>query len=211
MEKISNNIKFCTFINILRTYSSKDVSISIKEINNHIYKKLGITLDRRTIYSYIKDMRYIGLNVSDYNKENEGYFLMDDFFTEYELRLLMDSVKASKFITKKKTEELLEKISKLNITYRGKTVKSNVFIDDTSKSTNEQIYDNLNTINEAIEKNNKITFNYSDKYHKSKQVCITDPINMINNHENYYLLTVNNLGEEISFNVDKMTNIQISQ
>ena len=83
---------------------------------------------------------------------------MDDFFKEHELRLLMDSVKSSKFITKKKTEELIEKISKLNITYRGKTIKSNVFIDDTLKLTNEEIYYNLNIINEAMEKNNKITF-----------------------------------------------------
>ena len=67
MGKISNNIKFCTFVSILRTYSSKDTSISIKEINNHMNERLGITLDRRTIYSYIKDMRYVGLKVSDYN------------------------------------------------------------------------------------------------------------------------------------------------
>lgn len=211
MGKISNNIKFCNFVSILRTYSSKDTSISIKEINNHMNERLGITLDRRTIYSYIKDMRYIGLNVSNYNKENEGYFFIDDFLKEHELRLLMDSVKSSKFITKKKTEELIEKISKLNITYRGKTIKSNVFIDDTSKLTNEEIYDNLNIINEAMEKNNKITFNYLDKPFNNKHVCFINPMNMINNHENYYLLTVNDLGEEVSFNVNKMTNIKISQ
>ena len=211
MEKVSNNVKFCTFVNILRTYSNEDVSLSTKEINHHMKERLGLTLDRRTIYSYIKDMRHMGLEVSDYNKEKEGYYLVDSYFKEYELKLLMDSVKSSKFITKKKTEELIEKISKLNITYRGKTIKSNVFIDDTLKLTNEEIYYNLNIINEAMEKNNKITFNYSDKQFKNKHVCLINPMNMINNHENYYLLTVNDLGEEVSFNVNKMINIKISQ
>ena len=105
MEKVSNNVKFCTFVNILRTYSNEDVSLSTKEINHHMKERLGLTLDRRTIYSYIKDMRHMGLEVSDYNKEKEGYFLVDSYFKEYELKLLMDSVKSSKFITKKKTEE----------------------------------------------------------------------------------------------------------
>lgn len=148
MEKVSNNIKFLTFVNILGTYSSEDVSISIKEINNHMQKRLGITLDRRTIYSYIKDMRQMGLKVSKYNKEKEGYFLDDFFFKEYELKLLMDSVRANNFITKQKTEELLEKIKKLNYVYRGENVKNDVFIDDKSKTTNQNIYNNL-------EKNNK--------------------------------------------------------
>ena len=80
-----------------------------------------------------------------------------------------------------------------------------------SNCTNEEIYYNLNIINEAMEKNNKITFNYSDKQFKNKHVCLINPMNMINNHENYYLLTVNDLGEEVSFNVDKMTNIKILQ
>ena len=85
MEKVSNNVKFCTFVNILRTYSNEDVSLSIKEINHHMKERLGLTLDSRTIYSYIKDMRHMGLEVSDYDKEKEGYFLVDSFFKEYEL------------------------------------------------------------------------------------------------------------------------------
>ena len=143
MEKVSNNVKFCTFVNILRTYSNEDVSLSTKEINYHMKERLGLTLDRRTIYSYIKDMRHMGLEVSDYNKEKEGYYLVDSYFKEYELKLLMDSVKSSKFITKKKTEELLEKISKLNCIYRGRIVKSDVLIEENSKSTNDKIYENM--------------------------------------------------------------------
>ncbi|MCR1822175.1 helix-turn-helix transcriptional regulator [Terrisporobacter muris] len=221
MEKVSNNIKFCAFINILRTYSSEDVSISIKEINYHMKKKLGITLDRRTMYAYIKDMRNIGLEVSGYDKEKEGYFLKDFFFKEYELKLLMDSVKASKFITKKKTEELLEKISTLNFIFRGRIVESNVFIDDSGKNINEKIYDNLNLINEAITQNKKITFNYcqndcnqgigcNEKDDNGKGHLKVNPISMVNNHENYYLVSIQDNLEEITYyRIENMKSIEI--
>lgn len=218
MEKVSNNIKFCTFINILRTYSSEDVSISIKEINKHMKEKLGVTLDRRTMYAYIKDMRQIGLRVSKYDKENEGYFLYDYFFKEYELKLLMDSVKSSKFITKKKTEELLEKISTLNFIYRGRIVESNVFIDETSKTINEGIYRNIELIDKAIMKNKKITFNYYYEnsiqglgcYDKEGECLNIKPICMLNNHQNYYLISISNNNDETTyFRVDKMTNVNI--
>ncbi|WP_455537597.1 helix-turn-helix transcriptional regulator [Terrisporobacter sp.] len=208
MEKVSNNIKFCTFVNILRTYSSDNISISIKEINNHMEKRLGITLDRRTVYSYIKDMRQMGIKVSKYNKEKEGYFLNDFFFKEYELKLLMDSVRASNFITKEKTEELLEKIRTLSYIYRGKVVKSDVFIDDSSKTTNQDIYENLEIITKAIKKNNKITFNYLDNCVISK----TNPIYMINDHENYYLVSIHDNIDEISYyRLDKIKELKILQ
>ena len=133
MEKVSNNIKFCTFINILRTYSSEDVSISIKEINYHMKEKLGITLDRRTMYSYIKDMRAIGLNVSSYNKEAEGYFLKEFFFSEDEFKLIMDLVKSSKLISEKK-DELLEKINAINYLYRGRILENMPSEEDLQKA-----------------------------------------------------------------------------
>lgn len=221
MEKVSNNIKFCTFINILRTYSSEDVSISIKEINKHMKEKLGVTLDRRTMYAYIKDMRQIGLRVSKYDKENEGYFLYDYFFKEYELKLLMDSVKSSKFITKKKTEELLEKISTLNFIYRGRIVESNVFIDETSKAINEGVYRNIELIDKAIMKNKKITFIHcykecskglicSKEYKNQGGVFKVNPISMANDHENYYLVSIQNNFEKFNYyNIENMTSIEI--
>lgn len=207
MEKVSNNIKFNTFVNILRTYSNEDVSISIKEINNHMKERLGITLDRRTMYSYIKDMRQIGMKVSAYNKEKDGYFLIDNSFKEYELKLLMDSVKSSNFITKKKTEELLKKISELNLIFRGRTVKSDVFIDETCKSSNEKIYDNLEKITTAIKINKKITFTYMDNQVNISKI---NPIYMINDHENYYLVAIHdNLDEILYYRIEEITDIEI--
>lgn len=218
MNRVSNNIKFCTFINILRTYSNEEVSISIKEINNHMEKKLGITLDRRTMYSYIRDMREIGIEVSHYDKEKEGYFLKDFFLKEYELELLMDSVKSSKFITKKKTEELLEKISTLNFIFRGRTISSNVFIKDISKNNNEEIYDYLNLINKAITKNKKLTFNY---YYRSNASCNkcnenmgiglkVNPICVVNDQENYYLVSIDDDYKIITYyNMDNMKSVNV--
>lgn len=210
MEKLSNNIKFCTFISILIKYSSEEVSISIKEINHYMKKRLGVTLDRRTMYSYIRDMRHIGLEVSTYDKEKEGYFLKDFFLQENEFKLLMDSVKASKFITQKKTEELIEKISKLNFIFRGRMVKSNVLIDDISKNMNEEIYDKLNLMDDAITQKKKIIFTYccnnnnkgGDKKEKGNndgERFIVNPICVTNNREAYYLMCTDNKYEKIIY------------
>ena len=56
MKRVSNNIKFYTFIEILKSYSDENVSLSIKEIQHHMRKRLGVDVDRRTIYAYIRDM-----------------------------------------------------------------------------------------------------------------------------------------------------------
>ena len=220
MEKVSNNIKFCTFVNILMTYSSEDISISIKEINNLMNEKLGITLDRRTMYAYIKDMRQLGFEISEYNKEKEGYFLRSCFFKEGELRLLMDLVMSSKFISRKKSEELLEKISKLNQIIRGKNLNSKVIIDDTSKTFNEEIYENLEIINRAFTEKKKVNFVYyndmeniyNEEKDKQGEYVKVNPICVKNNHKNYYLVSTKEAFDEaIYYKVDNMKQVQVSE
>ena len=114
MKRVNNNIKFYTFIDILRTYPDENVSLSIREIQHHIKKRLGVMIDRRTIYSYIKDMKALGMDVSDYDKSKEGYYLSSNYFKVEEIRVLADAVLTSNFITKDKTIELLDKLKAFN-------------------------------------------------------------------------------------------------
>ena len=92
MTKSSNNVKFFSFVSILITYSNEEKSLSIKEINNYMMDKLGITLDRRTIYGYIKDMRKLGLSVSEYDKNKEGYYLKSNSSEQSELNIFTEIV-----------------------------------------------------------------------------------------------------------------------
>lgn len=106
MKRVSNNIKFYTFIEILKSYSDENVSLSIKEIQHHMRKRLGVDVDRRTIYAYIRDMKALGIDVSDYDKSKEGYYINSNCFDASEVRLLADSVLTSNFVTRRRTEAI---------------------------------------------------------------------------------------------------------
>lgn len=106
MKRVSNNIKFYTFIEILKSYSDENVSLSIKEIQHHMRKRLGVDVDRRTIYAYIRDMKALGIDVSDYDKSKEGYYINSNCFEASEVRLLADAVLTSNFVTKRISEAI---------------------------------------------------------------------------------------------------------
>ena len=106
MKRVSNNIKFYTFIEILKSYSDENVSLSIKEIQHHMRKQLGVDVDRRTIYAYIRDMKALGIDVSDYDKSKEGYYINSNCFDASEVRLLADAVLTSNFVTRRRTEAI---------------------------------------------------------------------------------------------------------
>lgn len=221
MGKPNNNIKFYTFIDILRTYSDENTSISRKEINHHMNNLIGVTLDRRTVYSYINDMKELGLEVSSYNEQTGGYHFINHRLEEYEIRILVDAISASKFITKKKTIELVEKLSKLNSIYIKNNLNSLVFVDDRSKSKNEEIFINIDKINTAIREKKKISFYYYDynsnmdlvprlnKENEPKKYTVT-PIATILKNENYYLVLADKRHDDLSnYRVDRMKMVEV--
>ncbi|RDY22511.1 WYL domain-containing protein [Romboutsia maritimum] len=220
-NKANNNIKFYTFIDILSRYSDDYTSISTSEINNQMKKQLGLTLDRRTIYRYINDMQQLGLEVSDYDEQIGGYKMGSHKLEEYEIKLLIDVVLSSKFITKKKTEELMNRLLKLNSIYIGKDFNKKIYIDNRAKSVNEEIFINIDKINNAIRNKKKISFNYYD-YNFSRElvprlnpdgnnkIYIVNPISMIFKNENYYLVLADDKHKDLSnYRIDRMKSIEI--
>ncbi|GKZ02438.1 hypothetical protein ANS017_03010 [Paraclostridium bifermentans] len=220
-KKFNNNIKFYTFIDILSTYSDENTSISIKEINHHMHNRIGVTVDRRTVYSYINDMKMIGLEVSSYNEETGGYHFINHRLEEHEIKILVDSISSSKFITKKKTIELVDKLSKLNSIYIKKDLSNQVFVDDRSKSKNEEIFISIDKINTAIRDKKKISFCYYDynssrdlvprlnKENVPKRYTVT-PIATILKNENYYLVLADKRHDDLSnYRVDRMKGVEI--
>ena len=218
MGKLSNNVKFYTFVNILSTYSDEESSLSIRDINKYMMESLGITLDRRTIYGYIKDMRKLGLSVSEYDKNKEGYYLKSYSLKDHEVKTLIDTIRSSKFITKQKTKEIIEKIERLNTIYRGRIVTSDTYVDNISKTTNEEILINTQKLRTGIKENKKIKFNYLEEYGAQRSdefkgtEYVVNPICLILNKEDYYLLCISeDDGEEIrNFRVEKMLEVKIT-
>jgi predicted DNA-binding transcriptional regulator YafY len=219
--KNSNNIKFYYFLNILRQFSDENNILTMQDINNHLKNKIGATLDRRTIYSYIADLKKVGLDISSFEENKKGYYLRTPSLEDYEIRLLIDSVSSSKCITKKKTKDLIDKLLSLNSVYVGYSMHNQVFIDNRSKSGNEEIFYNIYKIEQAIAENKKISFNYYDFNTKRELMVkcdhdgnvkkyIANPITMILKEEYYYLvLNIDKYDDLANYRIDRIKNVNI--
>ena len=185
MTKLSNNVKFFSFVSILSTYSNEEKSLSIKEINNYMMDKLGITLDRRTIYGYIKDMRKLGLSVSEYDKNKEGYYLKSNSSEQSELNIFTEIVD-------------------ININDNFKTSYEEILIN--THQLRECMKQNKKAIFYYKEHSEKLNDNeILNKY-------IVDPICLILNKDNYDLVFIDSSSEKIrNFPVNRISNVSISQ
>ena len=219
MKRVSNNIKFYTFIEILKSYSDENVSLSIKEIQHHMRKRLGVDVDRRTIYAYIRDMKALGIDVSDYDKSKEGYYINSNCFDASEVRLLADAVLTSNFVTRRRTEAILEKLRTFNSIYQNKDFLKDVYIEDIPKLTNEDVFVSMARISEAIKFSRKIRFNYCEYNYFRELECKVDengnlrefvksPVYMVLRDKNYYLVCADEDSEVFQyFRIDMMLNV----
>ena len=185
MTKLSNNVKFFSFVSILSTYSNEEKSLSIKEINNYMMDKLGTTLDRRTIYGYIKDMRKLGLSVSEYDKNKEGYYLKSNSSEQSELNIFTEIVD-------------------ININDNFKTSYEEILIN--THQLRECMKQNKKAIFYYNEHSEKLNDNeILNKY-------IVDPICLILNKDNYDLVFIDSSSEEIrNLPMNRISNVSISE
>lgn len=123
------------------------------------------------------------------------YSLSSHLFTLPELKLLIDAVESSKFITVKKSTELVEKLSQMSSRYQSMELKRNLYISERVKPINEQIYYLVDNINTAINRCKKITFKYFhyDQYRKevpknAGERYIFSPYYLVWNEDHYYVV-----------------------
>jgi predicted DNA-binding transcriptional regulator YafY len=148
---------------------------------------------------------------------NYVYHVGEKQFEIAELKLLVDSIQSSKFITEKKSNELIKKLTGFVSDYEAKQLKRQVFVQGRIKTMNESIYYNVDVIHTAIAQNAKITFQYFQWDVHKKMVLRHDgalyevsPWSLSWDAENYYLIAYDSRDEKIKhFRVDKMVHIKI--
>lgn len=134
-----------------------------------------------------------------------------------ELKLLVDSVQSAKFITAKKSNDLIKKIEGLASKYEASQLQRQVYVSNRIKAMNESIYYNVDKIYEAIGTNSKITFHYFQWDVHKKMVLRRDgalyevsPWALSWDDENYYLIAYDSSEAKIKhFRVDKMLHIDV--
>ena len=176
----------------------------------------GISAERKGIYRDIEALQDFGLDIVQLKGKTPGYYVASREFELPELKLLVDSVQASKFITTKKSEELIKKLEGLTNKYEAKQLQRNVFIYNRPKAGNETIYYNVDRLHNALFENVQITFQYVEWTMKKEQKPKRDgalyqvsPWALTWDDENYYLIAYDEKADIIKhYRVDKMLNIQ---
>ena len=214
MPKSENQkLKIFHILDYLQHNSHADHPVRASELIQMLEKK-GILCERKTVYSDIAALQDYGVDIVSVPGKNGGYYIASRNFELPELKLLIDAVQSSRFLTEKKSRELIEKLCKECSVHEAKLVRRDVLVSGRVKSMNETIYYNVDAIQEAIGQNRQISFRYFDwnldgsrKYRDRDYVA--SPYGLCQDHENCYLLAYSDRHGITSYRVDRMADIQI--
>jgi predicted DNA-binding transcriptional regulator YafY len=198
--------------------------MGVSEIIDYLEKE-GISAERKAIYNDIKTLQDFGMDICREKTGTVTYKLVSRDFELPELKLLVDAVQSSKFITEKKSLELIKKVEGLASRYDGKQLQRQVVVSNRVKTMNEKIYYNTDTIHNAINQGKKITFVYykwvvdfstGEKVKRIKRrdgnIYKISPWALTWDDENYYLIAYDDESDKIKhYRVDKMASIKVTE
>lgn len=215
MAKSANQkMKLLYLMRILSEETDEQHPMSMREIISALEAR-GVTAERKSLYDDIECLRLFGLDVESTRTDTTRYYLAARDFELPELKLLVDSVQAAKFITPKKTLSLIGKIERLASVHEARQLRRQVYIANRVKSPNEGIYYNVDSIHGAIAANRRISFRYYEytvtkqrRFRRNGARYEVSPFALIWDDENYYLVAYDSAEAKIKhFRVDKMNDI----
>lgn len=180
--------------------------------------EMGIPCDRRIVSQDIAVLNELGYEIMVTTIGHEkAYFVEDRSFSLPELKILIDAVHASSFITEKKSAELIEKLAELGGIHRAEVLKRNMVCFNTRKHSNEKILYAVDTLEEAILNQKKVIFLYFDLdengqrvYRRGGHHYVVEPIALVFNEDNYYMTCYSSRHDSTSnYRVDRMDAVQI--
>ena len=210
-------IKLLKLLELLRLDTDEQHPMTTSQICARL-GEMGIICDRRTLSKDIALLNEQGYEVMDITVGHEkGYYVEDRSFSIPELKILRDAVQAANFITEKKTAELVDKIANLGGSHRAEILKSNIVNFKTTKHSNEQIFYNVDALEQAIDQQKRVLFRYFDLneygqkvYRREGHRYVVEPIALVFNEDNYYMLCYSSKHEKTStYRVDRMETVEV--
>ncbi len=183
-----------------------------------VLREYGYEADRRTIYSNVEILQEFGIDLLK-KEDAPGYYVASREFELPELKLLVDAVQSSKFITEKKSGELIGKLMHLTSEARAKQLNRTVYIRNRLKTGNEKVYYNVDALHDAMNRDVQITFQYGE-WTRAKKLApkrnggkyTVSPWSLTWDDENYYLIAYDENDCRIKhFRVDKMMRIEVTE
>jgi predicted DNA-binding transcriptional regulator YafY len=217
-KKYGQKHKLITLLKILENETDENHKLNAQALIEKL-ASFDISAERKSIYSDVDTLRELGYEIIlDSNKTDGGYYLAERSLEKYELTLLVDAVSSSRFITEKKTRELIKKLEGLLSKYDAKDLEREVYVANRIKSGNESVYITVDIIHKAVSLRKKISFKYCE-YNLNKdlvprrdgKIYSVSPIALIWDDEYYYLVGLDEDVDKIRhYRVDKMKGVDIS-
>jgi len=212
----NQRIKLLYLKRILQERTDDDHTLTIRELLDAL-AEYGIVAERKSIYSDLESLRQYGLDVEMRKSKTFGYYIASRKFELPELKLLVDAVQSSRFITRKKSNELINKLSSLTSTYQATQLRRQVITADRPKAINESVYYNIDAIHSAINTEKKISFKYFDyslnkarSYRRAGELYSHTPLALCWNDDKYYLICYSAKYDSfVHYRVDRMSNVSV--
>ncbi|MCI9156619.1 MAG: WYL domain-containing protein [Lawsonibacter sp.] len=218
MSKSSNQkTKLLHLARMLLRQTDEDHPLTVPQIIEGLAKQ-DIKAERKSIYDDLEALRLFGLDVQSRKGKSAGWFVGSREFELPEVKLLMDAVQSSRFLTQKKSDTLIRKLEGLASVHQAGQLQRQVYVSGRIKVMNESIYYNVDKLHTAIASQKAITFKYFDyDIHRNKvfrqegRRYVVSPYGLIWNSENYYLVAFDHSHQEMRhYRVDKMAEIAVT-
>ena len=214
-KSLNQKQKILFLMDYLQKHSHKDHPVKTAELISML-KTHGIESDRKTVYSDIEALQAYGLDIVSIAGRNGGYYIASPKEFELpELKLLIDAVLSSRYLTESKSQSLAKKLCKLCGTDKeAELIQRNMIVSGRVKTMNETILVNVDNIHEAITSNRQISFRYFDwdikgqRRYREKEY-LASPYGLCQDNENCYMLAYTARHGVTSFRVDRMAGIDI--
>ena len=210
----NQKLKLLVLLRFLQRQSDEKHPVTMARMIEEL-ARWDIPAERKSLYDDLEALRSFGADVITVRGRSPGYYLGERDFELPELKLLVDSIQSSKFITQRKTLSLIRKLEGLCSVFDAQLLERQVFVRGRVKSMNESVYYNVDAISDAISRDRQIRFRYFEftlsgerRYRREGSYYQLIPYALLWDDENYYLLAWDGAEERFKhFRVDKMTHI----
>ena len=209
-------IKLLYLMKIMLELTDEDNPLTANQLSDEL-AVYGVKAERKTIYMDLELLSLFGLDIEQQRGKNAGYYIASRRFERPELKLLVDAVQSSRFISKKKSGELIDKLASLTSKAYAGQLRRQVFVTNRAKSLNEHSYYSVDTIHTAIAGKNKISFKYFDYNVKRRRVYRKNggsyqvtPLALCWDNDKYYLVAYSAEHDELRhYRVDRMSDTAV--
>lgn len=219
MGKESQKLRILYLQDIFSRRTDENHVFSAEQLCDILLNDYGITVERKAIYTDIEALQDYGMDIVNTRSPVRGYYLRSRKFEPAEARLLTDAVLAAKFISPKKTKSLVYKIGSLISENQEEKLRHQVYVNSSVKCTNEELYEIISALSEAIERKLQVQFEYSKRKLEKRFVrrftartFVVNPYALIWSNDHYYLVCNNpKYNNLMHVRLDRISGIKITK